>query len=257
MKQLPIFETKSKQIGTALQPHPTTAELYQGDVADYLRTLPNQSVQLIVTSPPYNVGKSYENQVRMQDYLNQQTTVITSLVEKLTPTGSICWQVGNYVENGEVYLLDIFFYSVLKNLGLRLRNRIVWFFGHGLHASKRFSGRYETILWFTRSDEYVFNLDAVRVPSKYPGKRHYKGAEAGQLSGNPGGKNPSDIWEVIVNEFEAGLLDVPNVKSNHPEKTTHPCQFPIELVERCVLAFTNKGDTVFDPYAGVGSTCCS
>jgi adenine-specific DNA-methyltransferase len=137
---------------------------------------------------------------------------------------------------------------------LFLRNRIIWHFGHGLHASRRFSGRYETILWFTRSDNYTFNLDAVRVPSKYPGKRHYKGPNKGKPSGNPRGKNPSDIWEILTEEWETGLWDILNVKSNHPEKTIHPCQFPVELVERCVLALTNENDWVFDPYAGVGSS---
>jgi adenine-specific DNA-methyltransferase len=137
---------------------------------------------------------------------------------------------------------------------MKLRNRIVWHFGHGLHASKRFSGRYETILWFTKSNDYVFNLDPVRVPSKYPNKRHFKGDKAGQLSGSPKGKNPSDFWDDLGVEWERGIWEIPNVKSNHPEKTIHPCQFPVELVERCVLALTDEGDIVVDPYAGVAST---
>jgi len=94
----------------------------------------------------------------------------------------------------------------------------------------------------------------VRVPAKYPGKRHFKGPNRGKPSGNPLGKNPSDVWEVVAQDWEELLWDIPNVKSNHPEKTIHPCQFPIELVERCVLALTNEGDWVFDPYAGVGTS---
>ena len=172
----------------------------------------------------------------------------------LKEDGSICWQVGNFVEDGEVYPLDILYYGIFKKLGLFLRNRIIWHFGHGLHASKRFSGRYETILWFTKSDKYIFNLDAVRVPSKYPGKRHFKGPNRGKPSGNPFGKNPSDIWEVVAQDWEEAIWDIPNVKANHPEKTIHPCQYPVELVERCVLALTDEGDWVFDPYAGVGTS---
>jgi adenine-specific DNA-methyltransferase len=137
---------------------------------------------------------------------------------------------------------------------LKLRNRIIWRFGHGLHASLRFSGRYETILWFTRSDDYKFNLDPVRIPAKYPGKRHFKGPNKGKPSGNPLGKNPTDVWEIVAEDWERGIWDIPNVKANHPEKTSHPCQFPIELVERCVLALTDKEDWVLDPYCGVGST---
>lgn len=227
--------------------------LYEGDVNDFVATLPDGTVQLIVTSPPYNLGKNYENRVSIATYLQAQARTIEQLYRVLKPEGSICWQVGNFVEDGEVYPLDILYYSIFKDLGLHLRNRIIWRFGHGLHASKRFSGRYETILWFTKTDRYTFNLDPVRVPSKYPGKLHYKGPNRGKPSGNPKGKNPSDVWEVMADEWEAAFWDIPNVKSNHPEKTIHPCQFPVELAERCVLALTDEGDWVFDPYAGVGS----
>lgn len=227
--------------------------LYHGNVNDYIATIPADTVQLIVTSPPYNIGKDYEEQVSIEEYLEAQKQTIRELVRILHPAGSICWQVGNFVEKGEVFPLDIYYYSIFKELGLSLRNRIVWHFGHGLHTQKRFSGRYETILWFTKNDDYTFNLDPVRVPSKYPGKRHYKGPNKGKLSGNPKGKNPSDVWKIVSQEWEDAIWDIPNVKSNHPEKTEHPCQFPIELVERCVLALTNENDWVFDPYAGVGS----
>lgn len=120
--------------------------------------------------------------------------------------------------------------------------------------SKRFSGRYETILWFTKSDNYIFNLDPVRVPSKYPGKRHYKGPNKGMPSGNPLGKNPSDLWEFVTQQWEEDIWEIPQVKAAHPEKTAHPAQYPIELVERCVLALTNAEDWVVDPYCGVGSS---
>ena len=155
--------------------------------------------------------------------------------------GSLCWQVGNHVSGGEIVPLDIPLYPIFKSHGLRLRNRIVWQFEHGLHCSKRLSGPYETINWFTKSNDYTFNLNPIRVPSKYPGKRYFKGPKRGELSCNPGGKNPGDVWII------------PNVKNNHIEKTPHPCQFPVELVERLVLALTDEGDAVLDPYAGVGS----
>jgi len=224
------------------------------DAAEFAKKLPAESVQLIITSPPYNIGKSYETRKSIQEYLNAQTELIDELVRVLRPDGSICWQVGNYVERSEVFPLDIYYYPMFKNAGLQLRNRIIWHFGHGLHASKRLSGRYETLLWFTKTNDYVFNLDAVRVPSKYPNKRHFKGDRKGELSGNPLGKNPSDFWGRLEEDFDSGMWDIPNVKSNHVEKTEHPCQFPVELAERCVLAMTNKSDTVFDPYAGVAST---
>lgn len=224
------------------------------DSLEYLKQVPNDKFELIITSPPYNIGKSYEIKTGIEEYLATQETVIAELVRVLDVRGSLCWQVGNYVDKGEVFPLDIYYYQIFKKYGLKLRNRIIWHFGHGLHASKRFSGRYETILWFTKTDDYIFNLDAVRVPAKYPGKRHFKGPNKGMPSGNPLGKNPSDIWEIISDDWDSLMWDIPNVKSNHPEKTVHPCQFPVELVERCVLALTNEYGWVLDPYGGVGST---
>lgn len=224
-----------------------------GDCLKVLKKYDDEKFDLIITSPPYNIGKSYETKTSIEDYLETQEEIITELIRVLSDKGSICWQVGNFVDKGEVFPLDIFYYQIFKKIGLKLRNRIIWHFGHGLHASNRFSGRYETILWFTKSDNYIFNLDDVRVPAKYPGKRHYKGPNKGKLSGNPKGKNPSDIWEIVVRDWENELWNIPNVKSNHPEKTSHPCQYPIELVERCVLALTDEDSWVLDPFNGVGS----
>ncbi|HRQ74258.1 MAG TPA: site-specific DNA-methyltransferase [Phycisphaerales bacterium] len=225
----------------------------QGDCVETLRALPPGFCQLVITSPPYNIGKEYERATDLDRYLDALSPVVDELIRVLSPKGSLVWQVGNYVESSEIFPLDIFYYPFFKKHGLRLRNRIVRHFAHGLHASKRFSGRYEVLLWFTKSDQYTFNLDDVRVPSKYPGKRHFKGEKYGQPSGNPLGKNPSDIWSIMTHEWETGLWDIPNVKANHPEKTSHPCQFPIERVERCVLALTSPGDWVLDPFSGVGS----
>jgi adenine-specific DNA-methyltransferase len=208
-----------------------------------MRPLPSESIQLLVTSPPYNIGKAYERRDPMERYLAAQTQVISECVRLLKPGGSICWQAGNHVtQTGEVVPLDIVLYEVFKSHGLALRNRIVWHFEHGLHCTNRLSGRHETILWFTKGDRYHFEVDPIRVPSKYPNKKAFKGPRRGQLSGNPLGKNPGDVWVI------------PNVKSNHIEKTAHPCQFPVELIERLVLSMTAPGDTVFDPYMGVGTS---
>lgn len=212
------------------------------DNLDYLAGVEDGFFDLIVTSPPYNIGKSYEKRSSLSAYLDAQRKIIEECVRTLNENGSICWQVGNHVIDGEVVPLDAILYPIFKSLGLKLRNRIVWHFEHGLHCTKRLSGRHETILWFTKSDKYVFDVDPIRVPSKYPGKKHFKGPKAGQLSGNPLGKNPGDVWIF------------PNVKNNHVEKTDHPCQFPVELVERLVLSMTKPGARVFDPYMGVGST---
>ena len=207
----------------------------------FMADFDDATFKLIVTSPPYNLGKSYENKSGLDVYLAVQERVIGECVRLLDDRGSICWQVGNYVENGDIVPLDTLMYPLFRAQGLRLRNRIIWQFGHGLHCTKRLSGRYETINWWTKGNDYTWNLDPIRVPAKYPGKKHFKGPNAGKLSGNPNGKNPTDVW------------DFPNVKNNHPEKTVHPCQFPVELVERLVLSLTDEGDSVLDPYMGVGS----
>lgn len=229
-------------------------QIRHGDALNVLTEYPDEKFDLIITSPPYNIGKSYEVKTTIESYLQTQEAIIQQLIRVLSSRGSLCWQVGNYVEKGEIFPLDIYYYQIFKKYGLKLRNRIIWHFGHGLHASNRFSGRYETILWFTKTDDYIFNLDAVRVPSKYPGKRHFKGPNKGKPSGNPKGKNPSDIWEIVIQDWEKELWDIPNVKSNHPEKTEHPCQYPVELVERCVLALTDGDSWVLDPFSGVGSS---
>jgi len=230
--------------------HPNNiVTLYLGDRLDLLSQIAatHTKTDLILTSPPYNMGKAYESQLSLADYLTDQEKTISACVDILSETGSVCWQVGHYLEysgkNKESFPLDIVLYPLFKKFGLILRNRIIWTFGHGLHEKYRFSGRHETILWFTRpSPDYTFNLDPVRIPQKYPNKRAFRGSNKGQLSGNPLGKNPSDIW------------DIPNVKSNHVEKTAHPCQFPVALAERLVLALSNENDLIVDPYIGSGST---
>ena len=223
-----------------------------GDCKQTLQSIRSDSVDLIVSSPPYGMQKRYgdtrEKKQSLEDYLEDMLPVLNELYRILKNTGSLCWQVGNYIEDQEVFPLDIHFYNALKQQdnGLKLRNRIIWRFEHGLNSSKRFSGRYETILWFTKSDTYTFDLDSVRVPQKYPQKLHFKGMNHGLPSSNPLGKNPSDYWDIglIEEDWMDMIWDVPNVKNNHVEKTIHPCQFPVELVQRLVLALTNEGHTV-------------
>ncbi|UIK08992.1 DNA-methyltransferase [Neorhizobium galegae] len=216
-------------------------DIRHGQAKDVLTRLPSGTVDLIFTSPPYNIGKSYERSTSLAAYLEQMNPIIRECHRVLSDHGSMCWQLGNYVHAGEVLPLDLEFVAMFRALGMKVRNRVVWTFGHGLHCSHRLSGRYETIVWVTKSDTYQFDLDAIRVAQKYPGKRHFKGPKKGQLSGNPLGKNPGDVW------------DIPNVKHNHPEKTAHPCQFPEALVERFVRALTAPGDLVLDPFAGAGT----
>jgi len=215
----------------------------QADAVQFLGALTPGSVDLIISSPPYCMGKEYDTSGRIEDFQKEHERLAPLLVRALRPGGSLCWQVGVHVRDGILTPLDAIVYAIFSSQpGMLLRNRIVWTFGHGVHATRRFSGRHETVLWFTKGDEYFFNLDAVRVPQKYPGKRYYKGPKKGEWSGNPLGKNPSDVW------------DIPNVKSKHVEKTAHPCQFPVALAQRFVKALVPERGLVSDPFLGSGTS---
>jgi adenine-specific DNA-methyltransferase len=222
---------------------PTTV-LFHGDCLSLLAAMPNESVALTVSSPPYCMGKEYERDQTVEDFVSYQKKVLPEIVRVTKPGGSICWQVGYHVApGGATYPLDFAVFSVLQAIkGIVLRNRIVWTFGHGFNASNKFSGRHETVLWFTKGNRYVFDLDPIREPQKYPGKKQTRGPRKGQYSCNPLGKNPGDVWSI------------PNVKAKHVEKLNHPCQFPVALVDRLVRSLCPSGDLVFDPYMGSGSS---
>lgn len=216
--------------------------IFLGDALKLAKALPDSSVDLIFSSPPYCMGKEYEKSNSVDDFVTSHRLLVPELIRALKPGGSICWQIGYHVKNGIVTPLDFHAHQVFSsNPELVLRNRVVWSFDHGQHATNRFSGRHETILWYTKGISQ-FDLDAVRIPQKYPGKKSYKGPNKGKLSGNPLGKNPGDVWRI------------PNVKGNHVEKTDHPCQFPVALPLTFIKAVCPQGGLVFDPFMGSGST---
>jgi len=207
----PLFADLAKDSQSCHSNNPVTwpyVDMQALDNLSFMRTLRDAGMKLIITSPPYNIGKSYEKRTSLEQYLSEQKQVIAQCVRLLHPEGSLCWQVGNYIKNGELFPLDMVLYPLFMQHGLKLRNRIIWHFEHGLHCQKRLSGRHESILWFTKSDHYTFHLDPIRVPAKYPNKKYFKGSKIGQLSGNPLGKNPGDVWIF------------PNVKNNHVEKNS-------------------------------------
>ncbi|MGU9805060.1 UNVERIFIED_CONTAM: site-specific DNA-methyltransferase [Pseudomonas sp. CM11] len=216
--------------------------IVNGDCLKLLRSLPDESVDLVVSSPPYNIGKAYEAKRELEHYLDDQRAVLKECHRVLKPTGSIFWQVGSFSHKGTLVPLDVKFFPILEDLGMLPRNRIMWVRQHGLHAKKKFSARHESILWFTKSEDFLFDLDAVRVPQKWQNKKSHRGDNKGELSCNPEGKNPGDVWV-----FQ-------NVKHNHEEQTIHPAQFPEGMIARIVLATTSKDGVVLDPYMGTGTT---
>lgn len=223
--------------------------LHNGDCIELLHNLPDSSVDLIITSPPYCIGKAYEDpHDDIETFKKLHTDIFNEIYRVVKPGGSICWQVGYHISDKCVVPLDCIVYNIFTSLSddrehpLILRNRIIWTFGHGLNSTNRFSGRHEVIMWFTKGEQTMFNLDDVRVPQKYPGKKSYRGKNKGKYSGNPLGKNPSDVW------------DIPNVKALHVEKTKHPCQFPVAIPQRLIKALTLPGALILDPFMGSGST---
>ncbi|WP_217997636.1 DNA-methyltransferase [Comamonas aquatica] len=242
---LSVYKTASRTAQwLSSKPRDGSAVLFHGSCEGLLSALPDASIDLVVTSPPYCMGKAYEKRGDgIDDFVANHKLILPEVCRILKPGGSLCWQVGLHVQEGVSTPLDYLVYDIMRNIdGMKLRNRIAWTFGHGLHCRTRFSGRHETVLWFTKGDDYTFDLDAIRIPQKYPGKQHTSGPKKGQPSGNPAGKNPGDVW------------DIPNVNSNHVEKTEHPCQFPVGLVQRLVRALTKPGDIVLDPFCGVASS---
>ena len=172
-----------------------------GDCKETLKSIRSDSIDLIVSSPPYGLDKKYgntsEKKQSLEDYLTDMRPALIELCRILKTTGSLCWQVGNHIQGSEVVPLDTHFYHLFKELGLSLRNRIVWRFEHGLHSSKTFIGSAMRLSCGSRSPmPTYFNLDSVRVPQKYPGKTHFKGLNYGLPSSNPLGKNPSDYWDI-------------------------------------------------------------
>ena len=217
--------------------------VHHGDWRGLLKQIPDESADLTVTSPPYCIGKSYETGRTVDDFRKEHADVIPRIVELTKPGGNICWQVGYHVKNSVLMPLDFIVHEIFSAIpGIMLRNRLIWTFNSGLHCSHRLSGRHEVVLWYSKGDDYHFELDPIRLPQRYPGKRHHKGAKRGQFSSNPRGKNPGDVW------------DIPNVKASSVEKTQHPCQFPIGLVQGLIKALSPPDGLVLDPFLGSGST---
>lgn len=231
---------------TCIQPkYSTTAKyvVHHGDWRQLVDQLPAESVDLTITSPPYCIGKDYELSRTVDDFRKEHETIIPRIAGITKLGGNICWQVGYHAKNGALTPLDYIVHEIFSSIpDLTLRNRIIWTFNSGLHCTRRLSGRHEVILWYSKGKDYHFDVDPIRLPQRYPGKKHHKGAKRGQYSSNPRGKNPGDVW------------DIPLVKASSVEKTKHPCQFPIGLAQGLIKALSPVDGLVLDPFLGSGST---
>ncbi len=240
MKKIKII--KEGELKEKLKINDIKNNLIHGDALKTLKKIPPNSVNLIITSPSYQVGKEYEKKHSFEQYLEDHKEIIKECKRILKKNGSIYWNVAQTPLENEIVPLGAIFYNIFKEEGFYLRNWIIWRFEGGLNCKKRLSGRYENVLWFVNDKEnYVFNLDEIRIPSKWSkDKRNH-----------PGGKNPTDFWDFIL---EDGVWEINRVVNVSKEKTIHPCQFPEKMIERIIKASSNKGNLVLDMFNGSGTT---
>ncbi len=242
--------------------------IIEADTNEALRLFSDKSIDLMVTSPSYYLGKGYETKESFDSYLNYHKETIRLLYDKMADDGSVYWNVAQTPMDGEIIPLGALFYEVFKDAGFYLKNWIIWHFEGGVNTKNRLSGRYENILWLVKDKaNYKFNLDDIRVPAKWQSDKRV----------NQLGKNPTDVWEFSTADlaptemqyfFDEVKKDKERVKAAESdnfvyidrvvnvskEKTIHPCQFPEKLIERIIKASSNKDDVVVDVFLGSGTT---
>lgn len=212
-----------------------------GDCRELLKTVPDASVRLVVTSPPYNIGKSYgkyKDKIALNDWQDLINDTTKEVCRILTPDGAFFLNLSPVPigSSKEIIPLPFLGYQIFKDNGLYLRNMITWTFNNMQNCTNRLSGRYENILWGVKDiDNYIFNLDDVRIPYLTKGDKRL--AEGG-------GRNPTDVW----------YFDRVNNMTKKKLNLSHPTVYPLSMIVRIVKMATNPGDTVLDPFAGSGTS---
>jgi adenine-specific DNA-methyltransferase len=216
--------------------------IYQKDCLQAMKDIPDELIDLTITSPPYNIGKEYEELTELDDYLGWCKDWIKE-VHRITVENGTFWLNIGYLEVKGKGLAVPISYLLWDKTPFYLLQEVVWNYSAGVACRKRFSPRNEKLLWYVKNPKsYTFNLDDVRDPDvKYPNQK-----KNGKLRCNPLGKNPSDVWQ--ISKVTSGK------KRSSPERTPHPAQFPVALVERMLKSSSNLGDIVLDPFMGSGST---
>jgi len=212
-----------------------------GDCRELLKQIPDKSIRLVVTSPPYNIGKpygKYNDKISIMDWENLIRDVTREVVRILTPDGSFFLNLSPvpYGNNKEILPLPFIGYQVFKENGLFLRNMITWTFNNMQNCSNRLSGRYENILWGVKDlNNYVFNLDEIRIPYLTIGDKRLEGGK---------GRNPTDVW----------YFDRVNNMTKKKLNLKHPTVYPLEMIERIIKMSSNPGDIILDPFVGSGTS---
>ena len=220
--------------------------LYQGDAIEQMSALPDSLVGLTVTSPPYNIGKEYETPLPLDSYIEWTERWIREVYRLTDDCGAFWLNLGYLEVPGRARAIPIP-YLVWDRIPFYLVQEVVWNYGAGVAARRAFSPRNEKFLWYTKStDRYVFDLDSVRDPNvKYPNQR-----KNGRKRVNSLGKNPTDVWAIPKVTTGEGLVG----RRASQERTKHPAQFPITLIDRIIKACSREGDLVLDPFMGSGTT---
>jgi len=216
--------------------------IYNMDCLQALRELPDKLVWLTVTSPPYNIGKEYEKPLSLDEYLNWCKVWIAQIYQITHPNGAFWLNLGYFSIPEHAKAIPIP-YLLWDRIPFYLIQEIVWHYGAGVAGKKFFSPRNEKFLWYVKNkDNYTFNLDDIRDPNvKYPNQK-----KNGKIKVNPNGKNPTDVWQFP--KVTSGM------NRSSKERTSHPAQFPMAVIERIIKASSNPGELVLDPFMGSGTT---
>ena len=216
--------------------------IYNMDCLEAIKLLPEELVALTVTSPPYNIGKEYEKLLLLDEYLNWCEQWIAQVYRVTVDRGAFWLNLGYLSMRDRAKAIPIS-YLLWDKVPFYLIQEVVWNYGAGVAGSKFFSPRNEKFLWYVKNqDKYTFNLDEVRDPNvKYPNQK-----KNGKIKVNLKGKNPTDVWQF------------PKVTSGKnrasKERTAHPAQFPVTVVDRIIKSSSNLNDIVLDPFIGSGTT---
>lgn len=211
-----------------------------GDSRKLLKNIPDESVQLVVTSPPYNIGKKYgkyNDNLSFEEWEDLMNEITKEIFRVLKPNGSFFLNLSPIPigTDKEIFPLPYLGYQIIKNNNFYLRNMITWTFNGMQNPVKRLSGRYENILWCVKDlKNYIFNLDDVRLP--------YITKNDKRLTGK--GRNPTDVW----------YFNRVNNVTKKSLKLTHPTIYPTPMIERIIKMSSNENDLILDPFLGSGTT---
>lgn len=212
-----------------------------GDCRELLKEVPDGSVKLVVTSPPYNIDKpygTYKDRIALNDWEDLIREVTQEVFRILTPDGSFFLNLSPvpYGKDKEILPLPFIGYQIMSDAGFKLRNMITWTFNNMQNCVNRLSGRYENILWGVKDlNNYVFNLDEIRIPYITKNDKRLVGGT---------GRNPTDVW----------YFDRVNNMTKKKLNLQHPTVYPLPMILRILKMSSHPGDTVLDPFVGSGTT---